>query len=74
MKAIAATGAAPVVSRRSTTASWRKFDAYLHKDRNAVERFFSKIKHFRRIAARYDKLARTYLGFTNLVRALYWCI
>ena len=73
MEAIAATGATPVVPRRSITASWRTFDAYLYKDRNAVERFFSKIKHFRRIATRYDKLARNYLGFTNLVCALKWC-
>lgn len=72
MDAIAANGATPVVPRRSTTASWRKFDAALYKDRNAVERFFSKPKHFRRIATRYDKLARNYLGFTNLVCALKW--
>lgn len=73
MQAIAAAGAKPVVPRRSTTASWRRFDATLYKDRNAVERFFSKIKHFRRIATRYDKLARNYLGFVNLVCALKWC-
>lgn len=73
MPAIAATGATPVVPRRSTTASWRKFDAFLYKDWNAMERFFSKLKHFRRIATRYDKLARNYLGFTNLVCALKWC-
>ncbi|PIE09650.1 MAG: IS5/IS1182 family transposase [Rhodobacterales bacterium] len=73
MRAIAKTGATPVVPRRSTTASWRRFDAHLYKDRNAVERFFSKIKHFRRIATRYDKLARNYLGFTRLVCALKWC-
>ena len=74
MQAVAATGAKPVVPRRSTTASWRKFDAFLYKYRNTVERFFSKIKHFRRIATRYDKLARNYLGFTNLVCALKCCI
>ena len=72
MRAIAETGATPVVPRRSTTASWRRFDAYLYKERNAVERFFSKIKHFRRVATRYDKLARNYLGFTSLVCALKW--
>ena len=73
IQAIARTGATPVVPRRSTTASWRAFDPCLYKDRNAVERFFSKIKHFRRIATRYGKLARNYLGFTNLVCALKWC-
>ncbi len=73
MRATAETGATPVVPRRSTTASWRRLDAYLCKARNAVERFFSKIKHFRRIATRYDKLARNCLGFTYLVCALKWC-
>lgn len=73
MQAIAAAGATPVAPRRSTTASWRKFDAVLYKDRNAVERLFSKINHFRRIAKRYDKLARNYLGFTNFTCAIKWC-
>lgn len=71
--AIARTGAKPVVPRRSTTAQWRSFDAALYKDRNLIERFFNKIKHFRRIATRYDKLARNYAGFLNLVAALKCC-
>jgi transposase len=70
MDAIAATGAKPVISRRTTTTQWRTFDATIYKDRNLIERFFSKIKHFRRIATRYDKLARNYAGFLNLVAAL----
>jgi transposase len=73
MDAIAASGAKPVVPRRTTTAKWRSFDATIYKDRNLIERFFSKIKHFRRIATRYDKLARNYAGFLNLVAALKWC-
>ncbi len=72
MQAIALSGAQPVVPRRKTTASWRVFDPVLYKDRNAIERFFSRIKHFRRIATRYDKLARNYFGFLNLVCALKW--
>jgi len=72
MQAIALSGAKPVVPRRKTTASWRVFDSVLYKDRNAIERFFSRIKHFRRIATRYDKLARNYLGFLNLICALKW--
>ncbi|WP_409365650.1 transposase [Fluoribacter gormanii] len=36
-------------------------DRYLYKERNIVERFFQKIKRFRRIATRYDKTARMYL-------------
>lgn len=70
MNAIAATGATPVVPRMITTEKWRSFDTALYKDRNLIERFFSKIKHFRSIATRYDKLARNYAGFLHLVAAL----
>jgi transposase len=38
------------------------FSQHLYKARNLVERFFNKIKHFRRIATRYDKLAENYLA------------
>jgi transposase len=62
-----------VVPRRTITAKWRTFDATIYKDRNLIEHFFSKIKHFRRIATRYDKLARNYAGFLNLVAALKCC-
>ena len=72
MKAIAATGAKPVVPRRRTTAQWRSFDATLYKDRNLIERFFNKIKHFRRIATRYDKLARNFLAAVTLAAVIIW--
>ena len=73
MDAIAACGAKPVVPRRNITAKWHTFDATIYKDRNLIERFLNKIKHFRRIATRYDKLARNYAGFLNLVAALTCC-
>jgi len=68
--AIKLAGAIPVIPRRKTTAQWRRFDAVLYKERNLIERFFNKIKHFRRIATRYDKLARNYAGFLSLVAAI----
>ncbi len=68
--AVAAIGAVPVIPRRKTTAQWRRFDATVYKERNLIERFFNKIKHFSRIATRYDKLARNYAGFLNLVAAI----
>ncbi|TNE44915.1 MAG: hypothetical protein EP321_06635 [Sphingomonadales bacterium] len=42
--------------------------------RQLIERLFSKIKRFRRSAIRYDKLARNYAGFLNLVAALKCCL
>ncbi|MBR7779264.1 transposase [Undibacterium sp. BYS50W] len=37
-----------------------------------VERFFNRIKQFRRIATRYEKLGRNYLSFLNLVCTYVW--
>jgi transposase len=38
-----------------------------YREHNRVERFFNKLKHFRRIATRYDKLADSFLALVHLV-------
>ncbi len=48
------------------------FSAFLYKDRNLVERFFNKLKHFRGVATRYDKLAENYLAGVKLASARIW--
>jgi transposase len=48
------------------------FSKYLYRDRNLVERFFNKIKHYRRIATRYDKLAENFLAALKLVAIRIW--
>lgn len=47
-------------------------DWWLYKERSNVERFFQKIKNYRRIATRYDKLAKRFLGFVHLACILIW--
>ncbi len=42
------------------------FSPWLYKKRNRIERFFSKLKYYRRIATRYDKLSMTFLAMTKL--------
>ena len=42
------------------------FSPFLYRERNLVERFFNKIKHCRRVATRYDKLAANYLALVKL--------
>ena len=42
------------------------------KERHLVEKYFLKLKAFRRIATRYDKLAATYLGFICIASILIW--
>ncbi len=59
-------GAQAVIKPRPNRRKLRPFDAALYQERNLVERFFSKIKHFRRVATRYDKLLANFMGFVTL--------
>ncbi len=65
-------GAVPVIPPRSHRKTPRDYDAHLYKERHLVECFINKIKHYRRIFSRYDKLASTYLGFLHLISTLIW--
>lgn len=51
----------PVIPSKRNRLSPTTHDVHIYKERNIVERFFQKIKRFRRIATRYDKTARMYL-------------
>jgi transposase len=42
------------------------FSERLYRERNLIERFYSKLKHFRRVATRYDKLADNFLAMVQL--------
>jgi len=59
----------PKANRKGTFA----FSAWLYRQRNLVERFFNRIKHFRGIATRYDKDPANYLAALKLVAARIWC-
>ena len=48
------------------------FSPWLYRYRNLVERFFSKLKHFRAIATRFEKHDANYLGLVKLVAAKIW--
>lgn len=48
--------------KTNTLEPWH-CDWWVYKERHLVECFFNKLKHFRRIATRYDKLAASYLAF-----------
>ena len=48
------------------------FATKAYRVRNLVERFFNKIKHCRRVATRYDKLAANYLAFIQLASIRLW--
>jgi transposase len=71
---IQANNAQAVIPPKRNRVVQREYDRHLYKDRNLVERFFNRIKQFRRIATRYGKLARNYLSFINLVCAYIWLL
>ena len=49
----------------NTKEPW-DYDCWLYKERHLVECFFNKIKAFRRVATRYDKLASSFLAFVYI--------
>jgi transposase len=69
---IHAAGAAAVIPPRRNRTEQRHYDRHQYKDRNLVERFFNRLKQFRRIATRYEKLARNFTSMLNLVCAYIW--
>jgi transposase len=69
---IQAMGAEAVIPPRSNRIDQRDYDRHLYQDRNLVERFFNRLKQFRRMATRYDKLARNFVSLLNLVCTYIW--
>jgi len=50
----------------------RSVDRSIYRQRNLIERFFNKLKHFRRVATRFDKLARNFLAAVLLASTRLW--
>ena len=50
----------------------REYDIWLYRERHLVECFMNKIKHFRRVFSRFDKLDSSFLGFVHYVAVLLW--
>ncbi len=72
IETIGLSGATAVIPPRSHRKTPRQYDKHIYKERNLVERFFQKIKNFRRIATRYERLAQNYLSMLQLVATVIW--
>ena len=70
VRAIRARGAEAVIPSLSNRKEQRAYDTERYKDRNLAERFWSKIKHCRRVATRYEKTARNFLAFAQVASIL----
>lgn len=72
LQTITALKAEAVIPARKSRVEPRAYDAHLYKERHLVECFINKIKWFRRIFTRYDKLARRYTAFLHFASTLIW--
>ena len=72
--AVEALGAQVVIPSKKNRKITRLIDRNLYRDRdrNKVERFFSRLKQFHRLATRYEKTASSFLGMVLFVSALLW--
>lgn len=69
---VAARGGCAHIPTQKDRKVQRSIDPMLYRQRNLIERYFCKLKHFRRIATRFDKLARNFLAAVTLASARLW--
>lgn len=62
-------GAEAIIPSKKNRLNPRSLNRHIFKARNLVERFFQKLKQFRRIATRYERLSRNFQSMLSLVSA-----
>jgi transposase len=71
-QAISAKGATAVIPNNPSRAKKYPLDKDLYAQRHLIECCFSKLKHFRRVATRFEKTARNYLAVVTLAAIVLW--
>jgi transposase len=66
VKAAQRQGGAAVIPSKKNRKVPREYDKHLYKERKRVEWFINLLKQFRRVATRYEKTARNFLGFVHV--------
>ena len=69
---IRAQGAIPNIPNKANRKKKFRWTKAIYRERNLVERFFNKLKQFRRVATRYDKLGATFFAFVQLASVRIW--
>ena len=72
VEALVANGIEVVIPPKANAKQPREYDTWRYRERHLIECFIGKIKHFRRVFSRFDKLARRFLGFLQLTCTLIW--
>ena len=66
VKAVKRRGAEAVIPSKKNRKVPRDYDKHLYKERKKVEWFINLLKQYRRVATRYEKTARNFLGFVHV--------
>jgi transposase len=61
-----------VIASRRNRKEPREIDTHLYKERHLIENQIGKLKHFRRVFSRFDKLAKNYLSFIYFASTVVW--
>ena len=65
-------GAEVVIPPKRNRKNKRFWDRHIYKERHKVECFFNKLKQYRRVATRYEKLSQNYLSAVQLASIMIW--
>ena len=69
---VTAKGILAVIPPKKNRLAQREYDQHLYRERHLIECFINKLKHYRRVFSRFEKLSKNYLGFLSFVSALVW--
>jgi transposase len=72
IESVTAKGIEAVIPPKKNRLVQREYDRHLYRERHLIECFIGKIKHYRRVFSRFEKLSKNYLGFLSFVSALVW--
>jgi transposase len=72
VESLTAKGIEVVIPPKKNRLVQREYDRHLYRERHLIECFINKIKHYRRVFSRFEKLSKNYLGFLSFVSALVW--
>jgi len=72
IQAVTANGIKAVIPPKKNRLVPREYDRHLYRERHLIECFINKIKHYRRVFSRFEKLSKNYLGFLSFVSTLVW--
>lgn len=72
IESVTTQGIEAVIPPKKNRLVQREYDRHLYRERHLIECFINKIKHYRRVFSRFEKLSKNYLGFLSFVSALVW--